>query len=71
MTYRSFLPPAFGDAAVAAILAPLDMAAEHGRAALLDRRHDLQLAEAHMTGMGRAPNRPAVAEDARHLDRRP
>jgi len=44
-----------GDAAVAAILAPLDMAAEHGRAALLDRRHHLELSEAHMPGIGSAP----------------
>jgi hypothetical protein len=29
------------------------------------------LAEAHMAGMGRTPSRPAVAEDVRHLDRRP
>ena len=44
-----------GDAAVAAILAALDMAAESGRAALLDRRHDLELTEAHMPGIGSAP----------------
>jgi len=31
----------------------------------------LELAEAHMAGMGRTPSRPAVAEDVRHLDRRP
>ena len=35
-----------GDAAVAAVLARLDMAAEGGGAAGLDRRHHLQLAEA-------------------------
>jgi len=46
------------------------MTAQRRRSAALDCRHDLQLAEAHMTGMGRAPNRPVVAEDARHLDRR-
>jgi hypothetical protein len=44
-----------GDAAVAAILAALDLAAERGRAALLDRRHDLELTQAHMSGIGPAP----------------
>ena len=53
---------------VRAVLAALDMAAERRRAAALDRRHDLQLAEAHMAGMA-APSRPAVAEDVRDLDR--
>ena len=54
-----------------AVLAALDMTAERRRAAALDRRHDLQLAEAHMAGMGRTPSRPVVAEDVRDLDRRP
>src|SRR5215472_14714879 len=44
-----------GDAAVAAILATLDMPAESGRAALLDRRHDLELSAAHMPGVGATP----------------
>src|SRR5262249_61785352 len=44
-----------GDAAVAAIFAALDMATERGRAALLDCRHDLELSEAHMSGIGAAP----------------
>src|SRR6516162_10187355 len=44
-----------GDAAVATILAALDMPAERGRAALLDRRHDLELTQAHMPGIGSAP----------------
>src|SRR5712671_5534225 len=43
------------DAAVAAILAELDMPAERGRAALLDRRHDLELTEAYMPGIGATP----------------
>jgi hypothetical protein len=43
------------DAAVAAILAALDMPAERGRAALLDRRHHSELSEAHMPGIGAAP----------------
>jgi hypothetical protein len=60
-----------GDADLATILAAFDMSAQRRRSAALDRRHDLQLAEAHMAGMGRTPSRPAVAEDIRHLDRRP
>jgi len=69
------------DAQVGAVLAAFDMTAQrpHGtspwaegpRSAALDRRHDLELAEAHMAGMGRTPSRPARAEDVRHLDRRP
>jgi hypothetical protein len=60
-----------GDAQVRAIFAALDMPAQRRRSAALDRRHDLELAEAHMAGMGHTPSRPAVAEDVRHLDRRP
>ena len=44
-----------GDAAVAAVLAALDMTAEGGRAALLDRRHDLELTEAQMPSIGSTP----------------
>jgi hypothetical protein len=50
---------------VAAVLATLDMpptgqarglkAHERGRAALLDRRHDLELTEAYMPGIGATP----------------
>ena len=36
--------------------------------AALDRRHDLELVEAHVAGVGRTPSQPAVAEDVRHLD---
>src|SRR5215467_3966766 len=43
------------DAAVAAVLAALDMPAERSRAALLDRRHHLELSEAHMPGIGSTP----------------
>ncbi len=59
-----------GDAAVAAVLAALDMAAEGGCAASLDGRHDLELAEADMAGMGRAPCGPVSAEDVGDLERR-
>ena len=46
-------------------LAPLiDMAAERGRAALLDRRHDLELTEAHMSGIGPAPVGPMATKES-------
>jgi len=56
------------DAQVRAVLTAFDMPAQRRRSATLDRRHDLELAEAHMAGMGRAPSRSAMAEDVRHLD---
>ena len=59
-----------GDAAVAAVLARLDMTAEGCGAAGLDRRHHLQLAEAQMTGMGRAPGGAMAMEDVGDLQRR-
>src|ERR1019366_2109115 len=40
------------DPAVRALLASLDMAAESGRAAALDRRHDLELTETDMASVG-------------------
>src|SRR3979490_1641249 len=46
---------------------PHDMSAERRGAAVLDRRHHLQLAEAHMAGVGFAPRRSMVAEDIRDL----
>ena len=52
-----------------AVLAARDMAAERRRAAALDRRHHLQLAEADMAGIGSAPCRTVVAEDIRDLQR--
>jgi len=57
-----------GDAAVAAVLAALDVAAEGSGAAGLDGRHDLELAEADMPGMGRAPGGPVSAEDVGDLE---
>ena len=59
-----------GDVRVRALLAARDMPAESRRAAALDGRHDLQLAEAHVTGVGVTPRRSVAAEDVRHLDRR-
>jgi hypothetical protein len=58
-----------GDAAVAAVLAPLDVTAECGSTAGLDGRHDLELAEADVPGMGRSPGRPVSAEDVGDLER--
>jgi hypothetical protein len=48
---------------VAAILAALDMAAERGRAALLDRRHHLKLTQAHMPGIGSPPGGSMAMKD--------
>ena len=60
-----------GNAQVRAVLAAFDMPTQRRRSATLDRRHDLELAEAHMAGVGGTPSRPAMAENVRHLDRRP
>jgi hypothetical protein len=57
------------DLAVRALLAARDMPAERRRAAALDRRHHLQLAEADMAGIGPAPCRTVAAEDIRDLQR--
>src|SRR5580700_545738 len=56
-----------GDAFVRAVLATLDMTAERRGSTGLDRRHDLQLAEAHMAGVGFAPRRPMGAKDVGDL----
>src|SRR4051812_2475306 len=58
------------DPAVTALLAALDMAAERGRATLLDRRHHLELIEAHMSGIGLPPLGPMAMEDVRDLQPR-
>ncbi len=47
------------------------VAAERGAAALLDRRHDLELAEAEVTGLGLPPRRAVGAEDVRDLEAGP
>ena len=60
-----------GDALVRAVLAALDMAAERGCATGLDRRHDLQLGEAHVPGVGLSPRRPVGAKDIGDLEARP
>ena len=51
------------------VLAARNMAAKRRRAAALDRRHDLHLAEADVAGVGFTPRRPVVAEDIRDLQR--
>ena len=60
-----------GDALVRAVFAALDMAAERGGPTGLDRRHDLQLTEADMAGVGFAPRRPMGAKDVGDLQARP
>src|SRR5271165_6151805 len=60
-----------GDALVRAVLAALDVAAERGCATGLDRRHDLQLGEAHVPGVGLSPRRPVGAKDVGDLEARP
>ena len=57
------------DLGVRALLAARDMSAERRRAAVLDRRHHLQLAEADMTSIGPTPCRAVAAEDVRDLQR--
>src|SRR6516164_9567065 len=52
------------------VLAAYDMAAELCCAAVLDRRHHLELLEADMAGMGLSPCRSMVAEDIRDLQLR-
>src|SRR5712672_3795680 len=52
-----------GDLRVLAVLAAHDMAAESYRAAALDRRHYLQLAETDMASIGFTPSWSMVAED--------
>jgi hypothetical protein len=59
-----------GDLRVRAVLAAHDMAAESHRAAALDRRLHLQLAEADVTCIGFTPSRSMVAEDIRDLQGR-
>src|SRR6266446_3976175 len=58
------------DPAVAATLAALDMSAEGGRAAVLDGRHHLELAEAHMPGIDLAPGGAMVMKDVGDLQPR-
>src|SRR5258706_8376884 len=58
-----------GDLGMAAllVLAARDVPAERCRAAVLDRRHHLELAEADMASVGLAPRLAMAAEDIRNL----
>ena len=56
---------------VRAVLAALDVPAERRGPATLDRRHHLQLGEAHVTGVSLAPRRPMGAKDVGDLQARP
>ena len=59
------------DARMGAVFATLDVAAERGGASGLDRRHDFQLTEADMIGVGYAPRRAMGAKDVGDLQGRP
>ena len=58
-----------GDPPLAAVLAGLDVTAQRRGAAVLDRRHDLELRQAQMPGMGGPVGGPGSAEDVGDLDR--
>ena len=58
-----------GDPPVAAVLASLDMTAQGCRAAMLDRRHDLELLKAQVPGMGGPISGAGGAEDIGDLER--
>jgi hypothetical protein len=61
-----------GNLGVAAVLVltACDMTPERSRAAALDRRHHLELAEADVAGIGLTPCRSMAAENIRDLQRR-
>ena len=55
---------------MAAIFAAFDMATKGRRAALLDRRHDLELIQAQMSGIGSTPVGSMAMEDVGDLQPR-
>jgi hypothetical protein len=57
-----------GDALVPAVRTGLDVTAQCGGATLLDRRHDLELIQAQMPGMGISVDRSGGMEDTGDLD---
>src|SRR6516162_11805430 len=59
-----------GDLDMLTLLAAQDMPAQRRGAAVLDRRHHLELFEAHMAGIGLTPCRPMRAENIREIERR-
>ena len=58
-----------GDPTVATVLAALDVAAQGGGATALDRRHDLELLQAQMAGMGGPVSGSVSAQDVGDLER--
>ena len=54
---------------MAAVLAALDVAAQGGGATALDRRHDLELLQAQMAGMGSPVSGPVSAQNIGNLER--
>ena len=57
-----------GDPLMAAVLAGLDMTAQSRRAAMLDRRHDLELMKAQVSGMGGPISRAGSTENVGDLE---
>ena len=57
-----------GDPPVPAVCASLDVTAQRSGAAMLNRRHDLQLMQAQMPDMGSPVGRPCSAEDVGDLE---
>ena len=58
-----------GDPPMAAVGAGLDVPAQRGGATVLDRRHDLELMQAQVPGMGGPISRPGSTEDVGNLER--
>jgi hypothetical protein len=58
-----------GNAPVPAVLTGIDVAAKRGRAAILDRRHDLELGQAQVTGLSGTIAGAFSSEDIGDLDR--
>jgi hypothetical protein len=56
-----------GDTPVPAVVAGLDVTAQRGGAAVLDRRHNLKLSEAQVPGIGGAIRGPCATEDVGDL----
>lgn len=59
------------DPAMAAVVALIDVAAEHGRSAHLDRMHDLSLFGVHSVGMTLPISRTMQAKNVGNFQRRP
>ena len=57
-----------GDAQMAAVVTAFDMAAEGGGAAMLDRRHDLELGKTQMPGTARPEGGARDAQDVGDLN---